>query len=62
MTFDARSIRFYGNVALVTEHARSGGSYQGIAFHTDEVSTDVIVNTNRPWICVLTRLTAIVPK
>src|ERR1700734_1537376 len=35
MTLDARSIRIYDNVALVTEHARSGGSYKGTVFHTD---------------------------
>jgi Domain of unknown function (DUF4440) len=62
MTFDARTIRIYDNVALVTEHARSGGSYKGAAFHTDEVSTDVIVNNKGRWICVFTQLTTIVPK
>jgi len=62
MTFDARTIRIYGNVAVVTEHARSGGSYRGAAFHTDEVSTDVIVNNKGHWICVFTQLTTIIPK
>jgi hypothetical protein len=62
MTFDARSIRIYDKVAVVTEHARSGGSYQGAAFRTDEISTDIIINTNGRLICVLTQLTTIVPK
>lgn len=62
MTFNARSIRVYDNVAVVTEHARSGGLYKGAVFHTDEVSTDIIVNNNGHWICVLTQLTTIAPK
>jgi hypothetical protein len=62
MTFDARNIRIYDTVAVVTEHARSSGSYQGTAFHTDEISTDILVNKTGHWICVLTQLTTITAR
>jgi Domain of unknown function (DUF4440) len=43
MSFSEPTIRVYGDMALVTSHAQSGGSYKGADFQTDEIGTDVIV-------------------
>jgi Domain of unknown function (DUF4440) len=56
------TIRLYGNVALATSHAKSGGSYKGVHFHTDEIGTDVIVKIHGRWVCVLTQLTTVAEK
>jgi ketosteroid isomerase-like protein len=62
MSFSEPSIRVYGNTALVTSHARSGGSYKGVDFQTDEIGTDVIVMKGGRWVCVFTQLTTITGK
>ena len=59
MSFSDPSIRVYGDTALVTSHAQSGGSYKGVDFKTDEIGTDVIVKKGGRWVCVLTQLTTI---
>jgi hypothetical protein len=51
-------VRVYGGAAIVTAHAKSVGQFAGTAFSTDEVSTDVWVQTKDGWRCVLTQLTA----
>jgi hypothetical protein len=35
MSFSEPTIRVYGDMALVTSHAQSGGSYKGADFQTD---------------------------
>jgi hypothetical protein len=59
MTSENQTIRRYGNVALVTSHALSAGSYKTVSFETDEIGTDVIVKIHGHWVCVLTQLTTI---
>jgi ketosteroid isomerase-like protein len=62
MNFQQPTIRIYGNTALATSHAQSGGSYKGVAFHTDEIGTDVIVKIHGRWLCVLTQLTTVAQR
>jgi ketosteroid isomerase-like protein len=62
MSFSEPSIRLYGDTALVTSHAQSGGSYKGVDFQTDEIGTDVIVMKGGHWVCVFTQLTTITGK
>jgi ketosteroid isomerase-like protein len=62
MSFSEPSIRVYGDTALVTSHAQSGGSYKGVDFKTDEIGTDVIVKKGGQWVCVFTQLTTIAGK
>jgi ketosteroid isomerase-like protein len=61
-TLGAATIRIYGDTALATVRTQSGGAYKGIAFHTDEISTDVIVKIHGRWVCVLTQLTTVSPE
>ena len=51
------TVRIYGNVAVVTAHSKSEGTYSGSAFATDEISTGVWVRKDNRWRCVLTQLT-----
>jgi hypothetical protein len=62
MSFTDPSIRVYGDMALVTSHAQSAGSYKGVDFKTDEIGTDVIVKKGGKWLCVFTQLTTIAGK
>jgi hypothetical protein len=62
MSFQQPTIRIYGNTALATSHAQSGGSYKGVDFHTNEIGTDVIVKIRGRWVCVLTQLTTVVQR
>jgi ketosteroid isomerase-like protein len=62
MSFSDPSIRMYGDMALVTSHAQSAGSYKGVDFKTDEIGTDVIVKKGGQWVCVFTQLTTIAAK
>ena len=62
MSFSEPSIRVYGDMALVTSHAQSAGSYKGVDFKTDEIGTDVIVKKGGKWVCVFTQLSTIAGK
>jgi ketosteroid isomerase-like protein len=62
MAFSESSIRVYGEMALVTSHAQSAGSYKGVDFQTDEIGTDVIVKKGGQWVCVFTQLTTVAGK
>ena len=62
MSFSEPSIRVYGDMALVTSHAQSAGSYKGVDFKIDEMGTDVIVKKGGRWVCVFTQLTTIAAK
>ncbi len=57
-----QTIRLYGDVAVVTAHIQSGGSYKGNSFHTDEIATDIIVKKHGHWVCVLTQLTSVTAR
>ena len=52
-----RTVRTYGNAAVVTARSKSAGTYAGSPFSTDEISTDVWIRRNNRWRCVLTQLT-----
>jgi hypothetical protein len=62
MSLDQPTIQLYGDTALATSHAKSGGSYRGVAFQTDEIGTDVIVRIHGRWVCVFTQLTTVAQK
>lgn len=57
-----QTIRLYGDVAVVTAHIQSGGSFKGNSFHADEINTDVLVKRHGHWVCVLTQLTTVAAK
>jgi len=59
MDFAESNIRIYGDTAIVTTRATSSGRFQGEAFSQLERSSDVFVNQNGRWKCVLTHLTQI---
>ncbi len=52
-----RTVRTYGDAAIVTARSKSVGTYAGSPFSTDEISTDVWIRKNNRWRCVLTQLT-----
>jgi ketosteroid isomerase-like protein len=56
------TVRSVGNVVIITGHARSRGSYQGVDFETDEIATDIMVMIQGRWQCVLTQLTTVAAK
>jgi ketosteroid isomerase-like protein len=62
MSLDQPTIRLHGDTALATSRAKSGGTYRGVAFQTDEIGTDVIVRIRGRWVCVFTQLTTVVQK
>jgi hypothetical protein len=62
MTSENPTIRRYGNVALITAHSISAGSYKNTPFETDELGTDVIAKVHGHWVCVLTQLTTIAKR
>jgi hypothetical protein len=62
MTSENQTIRRYGNVALITAHSISAGSYKDMPFETDEIGTDVIAKVHGHWVCVLTQLTTIAKR
>ena len=67
MTHDAMEsedfrIRVYGDSAVVTGITRAKGKFMGQEFSTEERATDVFVNRDGRWQCVLTHLTRIPKK
>jgi hypothetical protein len=59
MTSENQTIRRYGDVAVITAHTVSAGSYKNMPFETDEIGTDVIVKIHGHWVCVLTQLSTV---
>ena len=62
MEEDDLSIRIYGDTAVVTARAVSGGKYQEQPFHEVERSTCVFVRQDGQWKCVLTHLSRLAQK
>ena len=62
MTLDIETVRIYGETAIATGIARSGGTWKGHRFATHERSTDVFVKIGGRWLCVFTQLTALPEK
>ena len=50
-------VRVYGDSAVVTGITRTKGRFMGQEFSTQERATDVFVQRDRRWQCVLTHLT-----
>jgi ketosteroid isomerase-like protein len=55
-------VRIYGNTAVVTALTTTKGSYSGQSFATTERATDVFVQENGRWLCVLSHLTRFTKK
>jgi ketosteroid isomerase-like protein len=51
-------IRVYGDTAVSTGRVTNTAHYQGRRFDADEWTTDVFVNRNGRWSCVLSHVTA----
>jgi ketosteroid isomerase-like protein len=54
-------IRVYGDTALFTGRVTNTAHYRGRRFDADEWTTDVFVNRNGRWLCVLSHVTAAAP-
>lgn len=54
-------IRVYGETAVFTGRVTNTAHYKGQRFDADEWSTDVFVNRNGRWRCVLSHVTAAAP-
>jgi ketosteroid isomerase-like protein len=59
MNLEEPRVRVYGEAAVVTGRATSGGTYMGNPFTTVERSSDVFVKMEDRWVCVLTQLTSL---
>ncbi len=57
MTSENPRVSIHGNTATVTALTTSAGTFMGQPFTSHERSTDVFVNENGRWLCVLTQLT-----
>jgi ketosteroid isomerase-like protein len=54
-------IRVYGDAAVFTARVTNTAHYLGQRFDADEWTTDVFVNRNGRWLCVLSHVTAAAP-
>lgn len=54
-------IRVYGATAVLTGRVTNTAHYKGQRFDADEWTTDVFVNRNGRWLCVLSHITAAAP-
>lgn len=54
-------IRVYGETAVFTGRMTNTAHYRGQRFDADEWTTDVFVNRNGRWLCVLSHITAAAP-
>ncbi len=57
MTTEVLDVRTLGPVAVVISRVRNSGEYDGEPFRLDEWTTDVFVERDGRWRCVLTHLT-----
>jgi uncharacterized protein (TIGR02246 family) len=55
---DAR-VRVYGDTAVLTARMTNTAHYQGERFDADEWVTDVFVNRDGRWLCVLSQVTPV---
>ncbi|MGY0496920.1 nuclear transport factor 2 family protein [Nocardia sp. FBN12] len=51
-------IRYHGELALLTTRITNTAHYQGTRFDADEWTTDVFVEEDGRWRCLLTQITA----
>jgi len=54
-------IRVYGDAAVLTGRVTNTAHHLGQRFDADEWTTDVFVNRNGRWLCVLSHITAASP-
>ncbi|WP_432055880.1 nuclear transport factor 2 family protein [Streptomyces sp. bgisy022] len=54
-------IRVYGDTAVLTARVTNTAHYKGRRFEADEWTTDVFVQRNGRWLCVLSHVTAASP-
>ncbi|GAB3171068.1 hypothetical protein GCM10027059_38730 [Myceligenerans halotolerans] len=54
-------IRVYGDTAILTARVTNTAHYLGQRFDADEWATDVFVNRNDRWLCVLSHITPAAP-
>ncbi|MFF4274294.1 nuclear transport factor 2 family protein [Streptomyces sp. NPDC001536] len=54
-------IRVYGETAVFTGRVTNTAHYMDQRFDADEWTTDVFVNRNGRWLCVLSHITAAAP-
>lgn len=59
MTKQIKRVKVYGEVAVVTGRAQSTGTFQGNAIEADEWVTDVYLQKEDDWLCVMTHLTPV---
>jgi ketosteroid isomerase-like protein len=57
---DAR-VRIYGDAAVVTGRVTNTAHYAGQRFEADEWTTDVFIQAEGRWLCVLSHITAATP-
>ena len=62
MDSDDVRVRIYGDAATVTALTASKGKFMGQEFTTQERATDVFVNENGRWQCVVSQLTRFIKK
>jgi ketosteroid isomerase-like protein len=55
-------VRNYGSTAVITALTTSSGKFMGHAFQSDERATDVFIQQNGQWVCVLTHLCRVAKK
>ncbi|CAL9626996.1 nuclear transport factor 2 family protein [Streptomyces sp. enrichment culture] len=55
-------IRVYGDTAVLTGRVTNTAHYKYQRFEADEWTTDVYVNRNGRWLCVLSHITAAAPN
>jgi hypothetical protein len=59
MSSQDETTMLYGDTAIVTARTLSGGRYKGVAFHTDEMATDIDIKIDGKWVCVFTQLSTV---
>jgi ketosteroid isomerase-like protein len=54
-------VQVYGDAAIFTGRVTNTAHYSGRTFDADEWTTDVFVNRDGRWLCVLSQITAAAP-
>ncbi len=57
-TVGAERFAIHGDTVLVTGRGRSTGSWEGVAYATDDWTTDVFVRQDGRWLCALSHKAA----
>jgi ketosteroid isomerase-like protein len=57
----APRVRVYGGTAVLTARMTNTAHYEGRRFDADEWVTDVFIERDGRWLCVLSQVTAVAP-